>query len=256
LIIKGREFSFLVFALLVVMTIYLMRRGKQSWSVRKIAGLDAIEESIGRATEMGRPVFFTPGGGDVVSGASAVDTMAAVEVLSYVASMTAKYKLKLTVGIRQANTYAVADQTVKEAYVAAGQPDLYSPDIVQFYSPEQFAYAASCVGYFQRERPSAILMLGWFQAEAVMLAEGAAQTGAITVGGMVKFNQLAMMVACCDYILIGEELYVAGAYLSQNKIKLACIRSQDFGKLAAIVAIIVGTLMVSAGNKALVKLFS
>ena len=36
------------------------RRGTK-WSFRHIAGLDAIEEAIGRATEMGKGVLYVPG---------------------------------------------------------------------------------------------------------------------------------------------------------------------------------------------------
>jgi len=36
------------------------KRG-QDIPIRRIAGLDALDEAIGRATEMGRPVLYVPG---------------------------------------------------------------------------------------------------------------------------------------------------------------------------------------------------
>jgi hypothetical protein len=255
LLFQGRELPFLTLVLLFAVTVYLIRKGGPVPAIRKIAGLEAVDEAIGRATEMGKPVFFTPGGGDVSSGASAVDTMAAIEVLSHVARLAARYKLSLTVGVREPSTHVIADQTVREAYVAAGQAELYNPNQVQFYSPEQFAYAASCVGFFHREHPAAIFLLGFFQAEALMLSEGAAQSGGIVIGGMVRFNQLPTMVAACDYTLIAEELFVSGAYLSKNATKLSCVRAQDFGKVAALVLIGLGALMATLGDKTLATLF-
>ena len=48
-------------------------------SIRKIPGLDAIEEAIGRATEMGRPVHYCPG----IGGISAVEAPQTFRALRY-----------------------------------------------------------------------------------------------------------------------------------------------------------------------------
>ncbi|MCY4057910.1 MAG: fibronectin type III domain-containing protein, partial [Gammaproteobacteria bacterium] len=44
----------------VILFIQLATRGRKLF-VRKIAGLEAVDEAVGRATEMGRPVVFVPG---------------------------------------------------------------------------------------------------------------------------------------------------------------------------------------------------
>ena len=44
----------------VIFFIQMATRGRQLF-VRKIAGLEAVDEAVGRATEMGRPVVFVPG---------------------------------------------------------------------------------------------------------------------------------------------------------------------------------------------------
>ncbi|MBE3519897.1 MAG: hypothetical protein IMW97_06305 [Firmicutes bacterium] len=51
-------------ALLFVLVHVMIRRANAGLPIpriRKIAGLEAIDEAIGRATEMGRPMHFTPG---------------------------------------------------------------------------------------------------------------------------------------------------------------------------------------------------
>jgi hypothetical protein len=254
LIVKGQEVAFVVLALLIGSTIYLIRKGGSIPPIRKIAGLEAIGEAIGRAAETGRPVFYTPGAGGVSSASSAIDTMSAIEVLAHVADLTAEYKLDLMVGTSQADTHTVADQTVREAYSRAGHLEQYKPEMVQFLSPQQFGYAGACAGYFEREKPAAIFLLGWFAAETVMLAEAAALSGAIVIGGMVRYVQLPSLLVSCDYTLIAEELYVAGAYLSKQPVKMACIRGQDYGKFAAIALIAIGTVMVTFGSRVLADL--
>ena len=60
--------------------------------LRQIAGLKAIEEAVGRATEMGRSILFTPGyGGDI----QRPTTIASMSFLSAVAEKTAQYDCRL-----------------------------------------------------------------------------------------------------------------------------------------------------------------
>ena len=42
----------------------LARSGREM-KIRKIAGLEAVDEAVGRATEMGRPILFVPGIQDI-----------------------------------------------------------------------------------------------------------------------------------------------------------------------------------------------
>ena len=71
-----------------------MARSGGQIKVREIAGLKAIEEAVGRATEMGRSVLFVPGIQDV----SEIQTIAGITVLSKVAkpqrSTTPRWKCR------------------------------------------------------------------------------------------------------------------------------------------------------------------
>jgi len=98
-------------------------------------------------------------------------------------------------------------------------------------------------------------MMGFFQAESLLLAEGAVQAGAISIGGCTRLYQIPFFVAACDYTLIGEELYAASAILSGNPIKLGSLVGQDIIKAISAVLIVVGALLVTAGNKTLLDLF-
>ena len=65
-----------------------------------------------------------------------------------------------------------------------------------------------------RDRPAAHIMMGYFYAESLLLAETGSTTGAIQIAGTDAFTQLPFFVTTCDYTLLGEELYAASAYLS------------------------------------------
>jgi len=256
-LVKGNIFGFwamVVVSICVVLVVKLAKDGKLLVKLRRIAGLEAIEEAIGRATEMGKPVHFSPGIADV-TGDTAPQTFAALEVLTYVTGLSAKYNAELIVTIRMPNVFPLAQEVVRQGYLSAGKPDLFQEETVRFISSEQFAYIAGVLGIFARQRVAANLMVGAFWAESLLMAEGGSQVGAIQVAGTANMHQIPFFVAACDYTLIGEEIYAGGAYLSQDKVRLGSIAAQDYIKMALMASILVGAVMMTSGNDWLRVLF-
>jgi len=72
--------------------------------------------------------------------------------------------------------------------------------------------------------------MGYFMAESLLLAEVGAGVGAIQIAGTDVDSQLPFFFTACDYTLIGEELYAAGAYLSKEPMLVSALKVQDFGK--------------------------
>lgn len=244
-----------VFAVVAYYCITQTMKGNFRPHLRRIAGLDAIEEAVGRATEMGRPVHFSPGIGGITD-TSAPQTFAGLSVLQFVTDLTAKYNTDLIVTIRTAVVFPIAQETVRQAYLAAGKPDMFKEDTVRYLSSEQFAYAAGVLGIFFRHNVAANIMMGAFWAESLLFAEAGSQAGAIQVSGTASLAQLPFFVAACDYTLLGEELYAAGAYLSQDKIRIGSISGQDFIKLGVMVYLAIGSLAATAGITALKDVLS
>lgn len=212
------------------------RSGRKLY-IRKIAGLEALDEAVGRATEMGRPILFIPGILDMDD----VQTLAAITILGRVARVVADYDSKIRMPVSRSLVMTTARETVKEAYMSAGRPDAYSEDTVHYVTDEQFGYVAAVNGIMVREKPATCLYLGAFFAESLILAETGNSIGAIQIAGTARPGQLPFFVAACDYTLIGEELFAASAYLSGDPKQLGSLKGQDVGKFVAMTAIIVGT---------------
>lgn len=253
-VVKGKETTFLLFLLFLAVAVYYMRRARSGRLpyLRRIPGLDAIEEAIGRATELGRPIFYIPGRTEITT-AGAAQNIAGLEVLGHVARMTARYDTEIRVGIAAANVYPVAEAIVYQAYLEGGKSDRVRPEMVQFLSNEQFAFAAACLSIMNTERIASVIMIGEFQAESMMLAEGAAQVGAVTIAGTSRTAQIPFFVAACDYTLVGEEIFAGGAYLSQDPVRMANLAAQDIGKVFSFILIIVGSLLMTFGNKSVIE---
>jgi len=230
----------LIFSAIVVTFIEIAKR-RPGLFIRKIAGLEAIDEAIGRSTEMDRPVYFIHGSGAV----SDLSAIASVNILSHIAYRTAEHDSRIHVMNQEPIVTAVSQEVVQQAYTRAGRPDAYNPDDVSLIAYEQFAFVAAVSGMMVRQQPGAIFILGYFGAESLLLAETGSSTGAIQVAGTDAYTQLPFFITTCDYTLMGEELYAASAYLSREPRLLGGLRGQDVGKAFIMIALVVGTILLT-----------
>jgi hypothetical protein len=226
----------IIFCALVLWYIRKARKG-ESLYVRKIPGLEAVDEAVGRSTEMGRPVLFVSG----LSTLSEVATLAALSILGRVAKRTAQYEVPLLVPCTEPLVMTTAQEIVKQSYTEAGRPDLYRESDIFYLTYDQFGYAAGVDGIMLRDRPGAVFLQGYFYAEALILAETGHSIGAVQIAGTTSTTQLPFFVASCDYTLIGEEMFAASSYLSKEPLMLGTLKAEDVAKI-----IIVATFLVSA----------
>jgi len=226
------------------------KRGRQFF-IRDIAGLAQIDDAIGRATEMGRPILYVPGIGTIQD----IATIASLTILGRVARKAAEYNTPLEVPVSDYLVLPIARETVKTEYLAAGRPDAFRADSVYFVTTSQFAYVANICGTMKRVKPATNFFLGWFQAESLILAETGASTGAIQIAGTDSDTQLPFFITACDYTLIGEEFYAASAYLSREPVLMGTLKAQDFGKAMILVFLVVGAIFTAFGWEGLLAWF-
>ena len=220
--------------------------------IRKIAGLEAVEEADGPATEIGKKIIYNPRTQQIHN----VQTNAGLTILGRVAEMAAQYETWLEVPVSRSLVLVTAKEVVKEAYTKVGRPDAYQEDQVHYLTDDQFGYAAGIDGMVVREKPATIFYMGAFYAEALILAETGNSIGAIQIAGTAMPSQLPFFVASCDYTLIGEELFAASAYLSREPKLLGSLKGQDMGKAVILIAIVVGVLLETFGIWKLSNLFT
>jgi len=232
----------IIFIALILGFIHVARRGRELF-VRRIAGLDAIDEAVGRCTEMGKPTLYIPG----ISTISDVATIASLNILGQVAKRIATYQSRIVVPNRDPIVFPVTQDIVKTAFTEAGYPNNYNKDDVYFVTNDQFAYAAAVCGMMTREKPGANLLLGMFYAESLILAETGNAVGAIQIAGTDAVSQLPFFVTACDYTILGEELYAASAYISREPSLLGSLKGQDAYKLIVIILIVIGVASATLG---------
>ena len=239
---SSRSFMFIVL-LTVIMVLFNeiqnARKDSDSIFLRDIPGLKAVEEAVGRSTEMGRPILYVPGIMDM----NEVETVAGVIILGHVAQMTAQYETGLDVPVARSIVMQAARESCKEAYLSQGRPEMFNEDMVHYISDDQFAYAAGVNGIMQRDKPAACLYMGKFYAESLLFAETGNGIGAIQIAGTASQAQIPFFVTACDYTLMGEEFFAASAYLSRKPELIGGVKTQDTIKLMLIGLIIVCLVM-------------
>ena len=239
---KSAMFAFTLTVIMIMLyEVRLAKSSSEDIFLRTIPGLKAVEEAVGRSTEMGRPILYVPGIMDM----NEVETVAGVVVLGHVANMTAQYETELDVPVARAIVMQSARQVAKEAYMTQGRPEMYNEDMVHYVTDDQFAYAAAVNGNMQRDEPAACLYMGKFFAESLLFAETGNSIGAIQIAGTGSQTQIPFFVTACDYTLMGEEFFAASAYLSKEPELIAGITAQDIIKV-----LLIGFIMLAIVSRA------
>jgi len=243
---SGRIGALIILTLLSIVIFWFIETGKRGKKlyIREIGGLSAVEDAVGRATEMGRPVLYIPGIMDMDD----IQTIASMVILGRVARKTAEYGAPLIVPTSRSVVMSVAQEVVKEGYLQAGRPDAFQKENISYITDDQFGYAAGVDGIMVRQKPAAIFLLGTFYAESLILAETGRSVGAIQIAGTAMPSQIPFFVAACDYTLIGEELFAASAYLAREPKLLGSLKGQDTAKLFFMCVIVLGTLAATLGH--------
>jgi hypothetical protein len=255
-LIAGKMFDLVTLILIWVVSLFLIYSKRDIW-IRRLPALDFIEEAVGRAAEMGRPVVVQGfgSGSNGLQSAIAPMILAGLAVLGHAARICARHGTRIIATMASESVVPVADEVLRTAYRLEGKLEEYEArreDMLP-WTPNQ----ANMVALGLRERPAAHIMIGAFWHESVQIAEAFGRVGAVQIGGTGRLYQIPFFAAVCDMNLIGEEIYAVGAYINQTPQMLASIATTDYFKLAGIVFIILGSLLATLGMAdSFVSLFS
>ena len=256
MLMAGRVSSFVFTALICAVAIALILLSKK-WrpSIRSIPALDALDEAVGRATEMGKPVSFTTGIGQLTAPVVGPMIVAGLSVLGRLTQLCAAKGTQLVYVLAHPEVIPLAYDIMSSAYLAEGKRDKFNPDdSIRFVSDQQFAYTAAFQNFFARERPASSIMIGPFYAESILLSEVGARYGVFQIGGTARPVQIPYFAIVCDFTLIGEEIFAAGAYLSKDPVQLSSIAAQDAFKIVSIILIMFGVVLSVLRSTALTSL--
>ena len=231
-------------ALLIVLA--ARARAGHGAALRPIPAFDAIKQAVGQAAELGRPLHVALGTGGIGK-LSTLETLAGIEALEYLAHQAALCDAPLTVSVADPTVLPTAQETLYRGYEQAGYPDEYDSTRVQLLAPDNVAYAAGVMTTLHQQNLAANVMVGTFGDEFLLMGETGARRGIPQIGGTTNPQALAFAYASMNHVLLGEEIYAAGAYLRQDRNHVGGLMAQDVMRLAIVAAAIIGAILRTLG---------
>ena len=244
----GKIFDFLALlltAIFVYAWIYLSKRGSHV-EIRPLAAIDAIDEMIGSAAEKGKKVLFVPRG-SLGSGLHAPQVIAGLSLLPRVAQRSAEYGVPIQVAYSEPTIGPLIMDGLETGFIMAGSPDHMKDDTIMFYP--DMTHTMGILGLINERgnEAGAVVHVGSYYHETIIWGEAGMTVGAMQIGGTANIGQLAFMITCFDFTLLGEELFAAGAYMSKDPIQIGSIRGQDWSKMVSLIVTILATLCATFG---------
>ncbi|MBN2856810.1 MAG: hypothetical protein JXN63_00260 [Candidatus Delongbacteria bacterium] len=235
-----------IFFMILFFYVYIkVKKNRDSLFIRKIPGLDAIDDAVGRATEMGKPIVYDSGIGYYTQ----IDTIASMLILKSIAKKVAEFKAEIYVPTCDPIILQISEEMVSSGFLDAGYPEDHKKDNIFFLAYDQFAFAAGVAGILARKKPATAFHFGYYAAESLLISEAGFAAGAIQVAGTTAVAQLPFFITACDYTLIGEELYAAAAYISRDPQIMTNLKLSDYAKLAIGILFIIGTILLTINSE-------
>lgn len=210
-------------------------------TVRPLQGFRVLPNQQSRAIESGQSFHIALGTGGVSSSDTAT-TLAGLAVLESLADEAAATDTPPTVTVADPITLAVAQDALRRAYIRHGNLAGYDPRSVRYVAASPLPYAAGVMDILATEDTSASVMAGVFGTEAAFIAEEGSKQGLLQVAGAADPTPLGVMYPSANHLLIGEEMFTAGAYISEHPSHVASLLAQDAARLVLFLIILAAWL--------------
>ncbi len=222
---------------------FRVRRGRQV-GLRPLPGFTALKSQSGRAVETGRGAHFSLGRGSLVTSASPV-SIASLTALDYLTEDGCASDVPPLITSGDGTLHLAAQDSLRGAFKKARRSDEYKPAMARFLASNEFssAYATGATDVINSEQLGSNLLIGRYGPELTIIAEAGIRNELQQVIGTDDPTAMALAMATTDKVLLGEELYAAGAYLKGEPAQLATLLLQDIFRIIAIIGILLAAII-------------
>jgi len=232
--------------LLIVLAILLIaitgRLGRRL-RLRTPPGYIALPLAVQEAVEAGRAVHVSLGSG-AVQDSTALSAVAGIAVARYATTKALNSDHPPIVTTSEPVTLALAQDVLRQAYKARGRQSAYRAALAQ-WTPQgrgSVTFAAGTAIALTAESVQTNVLVGQFGAELAIVAETAQRERQTLIAHSDRLEGQAIAYAMSSTPLIGEELYVADAYLSDRPSDVGTALTMDILRYAVIALIVIGAL--------------
>jgi hypothetical protein len=248
IVASGKITQLLLAIFFIAMVLFFIQRGRKGikGKLSRLPVLDGIEMAVGRAAEMGRPVHLSVGRGEFRRGTEAAMTLAGLEVCVYAAQMCARKGASVIFTCSEPAVIPIAEERIKNVYAREGYAESYDKSVsLLFY--DRGAIPLAIHQLLDAKKVGAFIWVGYFGYENIFIAEQGVAVGAIQFTWASGAGAASFLVACCEYVLLGSELYAAGAYLSGDPISYNNIIAEDVLKISMLILLGISIILFNVG---------
>ncbi|HEC24125.1 MAG TPA: hypothetical protein ENI95_14530 [Chloroflexi bacterium] len=231
--------------LLLIVFTFLARRGFRP-PLRPLSGYEAFPRQVGQAVESGGRVHVSLGPNGII-GEDTATTIAGLTVLETItrASVISDRQPVATTG--DATALPVVSDTVRRVYRDSELPKAYDPKAIRLVALDPVALAGGATSIIADEDVRANVIVGSFGPEVALMAEAGERLRIPQTIGSDRLEGQAAAFAMADHALIGEEIFVARAYLTEEPAAWASLASQDVLRWFVILIIVIGVILKTLG---------
>lgn len=238
----------ILFVFLILVFAFQIKQGA-NFTLRPIPAYDAIKLHLARTIEKGHQLHVGLGTGGVANQTMA-NTVAGLQLLDYVSARAEATGTRVVVTTSDPAVALLAEESLhqsspvdypKVAVAKAGE--------AHWISTNATAYAAGVMAELGTQKVDSNFLIGHFSDEYLLMGEYAnrRRPTITTVAGSSDPNVIPYVYATSPQGLWGEELYAAGAYLSQKPIHIGSLLAQDVLRWGIGLVMLGGVVLKAAG---------
>jgi hypothetical protein len=211
--------------------------------LRPIDAYRVLPEQAADAVESSNRIHFSLGSG-ALGESSSVSALAAVEVIYRLSERLAVSRQTPLITLSQPLTLPLAQDTLRRAYEFRRNMGHYRSSAAAWYpqGARSLSFAAGAASLAADTDAHSSVLMGRFGVEMALLGESALRHDQ----GLIAHSDLpegqAVAFAQADEVLLGEELYVAAAYLNGSPLERGGVVTLDVLRWLVIVGIIVAAV--------------
>lgn len=231
-----------------VLGVLLLLRGRKGPrpTIRPLPAFQRLREETGRAAESGGAIHVALGNGRL-HGEDAATSLAGLQVVGALARAAIAYGAPPIITVGDPTLLPVAQDILRRVYERSDLLELYDPAQVRFVAPSPVAYAAGAAHIVATEPITASMMGGAFGSEVSLITEAGIRHDLPQLAAAADPRALGALYPATHELAAGEELYAAGAQMTEERRYVIGLIAQDILRVI-LVLVILGTAVLAFLN--------
>jgi hypothetical protein len=208
---------------------------------RPLRGVASLLRRGEDLVETGRPIHLATGSNERGALGASAETIASLHIAQRIAEYAARQGGTVAISSGDAVAHAAARGTAHRAYKQSNFMTEYrghEPQLLAHQVPT--AYAVGVAQQTASEQSDADVIVGNYGSEALLIAAEGVGRGAPQLAGATSPSALSALTLSADATLVGEELFVAEAYLVHDRAPKARLLTHDMLRWIVILLIVAG----------------